>query len=439
MVSKWATSTIAEIAERVGMGPFGSSIKVETFVREGVPVINGKHLHNTRVDDEPGFNFIAYDHADRLAKANVQRGDIVLTHRGTIGQASYIPDDSEHARYVISQSQFFLRCDRSKALPEFVILYFRSEEGQHRLLANSSQVGVPSIAQPVTYLRTIEIPLPPLAEQRAIAEIVGTLEDKIELNRRLRETLDEMVHALFKSWFVDFDPVRAKVERRDSRLPVQIAGIFPTRFVESQIGAVPEGWEVSQLTEMIEVNPARRLRKGQVAPYLDMANMPTVGHTPDTVRERTFGTGMRFTNGDTLVARITPCLENGKTAYVDFMDEGTIGWGSTEYIVMRAKPPLPSEFSYCLARSPRFRSFMIKNMSGTSGRQRVPPQSLAHFYLPGPSEQVARAFETTVRPLIERARDADRESKCLGKLRDALLPRLISAELRTEPWNPATA
>ena len=168
-----------------------------------------------------------------------------------------------------------------------------------------------------------------------------------------------------------------------------------------------------------------------------MANMPTVGHAPDTVTERAFGTGMRFTNGDTLVARITPCLENGKTAFVDFMKEGAVGWGSTEYIVMRAKSPLPMEFSYCLARSPRFREFLIKNMSGTSGRQRVPPQSLSYFLLPAPSVGVAREFGRIVRPLMQRARDAARESYCLARLRDALLPKLISGEVHAEPSDTA--
>jgi hypothetical protein len=116
---------------------------------------------------------------------------------------------------VISQSQFYLRPDPSKVLPEFIVGYFKTREGQHKLLANTLQVGVPSIAQPVTYLRTIEIPLPPLSEQRAIAHILGTLDDKIELNRRMSETLEAMARALFKSWFVDFLPVRAKMAAKE--------------------------------------------------------------------------------------------------------------------------------------------------------------------------------------------------------------------------------
>ena len=189
---KWREVTIEEIAEKVAMGPFGSSIKVETFVPEGVPVISGQHLHGFRVDDGPGFKFISPEHAQRLANANVTCGDIVLTHRGTIGQVAYIPADSQFRQYVVSQSQFYVRCDLTKAIPEFVALYLKSPEGQYQLLANTSQVGVPSIAQPVTYLRTVRIPLPPLPEQRAIAHVLGTLDDKIELNRRTNETLEAM-------------------------------------------------------------------------------------------------------------------------------------------------------------------------------------------------------------------------------------------------------
>ena len=287
-------------------------------------------------------------------------------------------------------------------------------------------------------LENIEAALPDLSEQRAIAHILGTLDDKIELNRRMNETLEEMARALFKSWFVDFDPVRDKMEGRDTGLPPDVADLFPDRMVESELGEIPEGWEVVPLPEMIEVNPSRSLRKGEVAPYLDMANMPTRGHVPDTVIDRPFGSGMRFTNGDTLVARITPCLENGKTAYVDFLPHDRIGWGSTEYIVMRPMPPLPNEFAYCLARSVGFREFAIQNMTGTSGRQRVPAQVLSQFLLPSPPEPIAARFGKVVQPLFARASEAVRESRTLAALRDVLLPKLVSGELRVTQLETAS-
>ena len=153
---------------------------------------------------------------------------------------------------------------------------------------------------------------------------------------------------------------------------------------------------------------------------------------PDTVIDRPFGSGMRFANGDTLIARITPCLENGKTAYVDFLRDGKIGWGSTEYIVMRPKSPLPSGFAYCLARSSGFREFAIQNMTGTSGRQRVPGKALSQFMLSSPPERVAASFGRVVQPLLARASKAVHGSRILAGLRDTLLPKLISGELRVE-------
>jgi type I restriction enzyme S subunit len=161
-----------------------------------------------------------------------------------------------------------------------------------------------------------------------------------------------------------------------------------------------------------------------------MANMPTRGHSPDSVIERSFGSGMRFVNGDTLVARITPCLENGKTAFVDFLAPGQIGWGSTEYIVLRSKPPLPAEFAYCLARSDGFRDFAIQSMTGSSGRQRVPAESLDHYLLTSCPEPIAHAFGSIVASMFARASKASAESRTLAALRDALLPKLISGELR---------
>jgi type I restriction enzyme S subunit len=297
---------------------------------------------------------------------------------------------------------------------------------------------IPSTTTAAVYMLNLDVP--PLDEQRAIAHILGTLDDKIELNRRMSETLEAMARALFKSWFVDFDPVRAKAEGRDPGLSRPLADLFPARLVDSELGEIPEGWGVAQLPEVVDVNPTRALRKGVAAPYLDMANMPTHMHSAGDVVDREFGSGMRFINGDTLVARITPCLENGKTAFVDFLQDGQVGWGSTEYIVLRPKAPLPEEYAYCLARSVEFREFAIQSMTGTSGRQRVPAESLAHFRVAVPPRSLAEAFGRAVKPRFARARAAVRESRTLAAQRDALLPKLVSGELRirTPLWGAAT-
>ena len=287
--------------------------------------------------------------------------------------------------------------------------------------------GQPLLNQTILSSIPVTVP-PPLPEQRAIAHILGTLDDKIELNRRMNETLEAMARALFKDWFVDFGPTRTKIEGRDPYLAPEIWDLFPDKLDED---GKPEGWETKALSEVIELNPERSLRKGAVAPYLAMANMPTKGHRPSAVVDRFFGSGMRFSHGDTLVARITPCLENGKTAYVDFLQDGEIGWGSTEYIVMRPEPPFPNEFAYCLARSTSFREFAIQNMTGTSGRQRVPVTVISNFHLPLPiGPDIPEVFGKFIKPIFSLISYGARESDTLTALRDALLPGLMSGEIR---------
>jgi type I restriction enzyme S subunit len=243
--------------------------------------------------------------------------------------------------------------------------------------------------------------------------------------------LEAAARAIFQSWFVDFDPVHAKGRgQQPGRLAPHIAALIPDDFSDSVLGQVPRNWSCAALPEIVEVNPGRALRKGEIAPYLDMANMPTQGHFPDSWIDRPFSSGMRFFNGDTLVARITPCLENGKTAMVTFLEEGQIGWGSTEFIVLRPKPPLPSAYGYLLARSEPFRQFAIQRMSGSSGRQRVPADSLSQFMLVKPTNTVAEAFGALVEPMFRRADINGKESRALAGLRDILLPKLISGELR---------
>ena len=239
----------------------------------------------------------------------------------------------------VNQHVAIIRPDTSRLDARFLRYYLVSPDTQAKLLSWAGSGGTRN-ALTKGMIEALEVFAPrDIAEQRAIAYILGTLDDKIELNRRMSETLKAIARATFKSWFVDFDPVRAKAEGRDPGLPARFVDLFPNRLVDSEVGEIPEGWRVAPLPDVIKVNPPRTLRKAQVAPYLDMANMPTHGHTVGDVIDRPFGSGMRFINGDTLVARIIPCLENGKTAYVDFLRNGQIGWGSTEYIVLRPYPP----------------------------------------------------------------------------------------------------
>ena len=446
MAGNWREYRIGDIAEIVG----GSTPLTAdpTNFNGDIPWLTPKDLsgqHERYISS--GERNLSKKGLSSCSAQLLPAGSILLSTRAPIGYVAI-------ARNPIATNQGF----RSLILrpgfePEFVYYWLKAnidELERHSSGSTFRELSGSALAQ-------IAIQIPGKATQRAIAHILGTLDDKIELNRRMNETLEAIARATFKSWFLDFDPIidnalragnpipsrlaekaarrremlaRAKAEGRDSCFPKHIADLFPDRFVDSEFGPIPAGWRVVSLPDVIDINPPRVLKKGKVAPYVDMANMPTRCHIPDTVIERPFGSGMRFINGDTLVARITPCLENGKTAYVDFLADGQVGWGSTEYIVIRPKPPLPSEFGYCLARSTEFREFAIQSMSGTSGRQRVPPNALSRYHLAVPSEPISMRFGKIVQPLFTKAGQVARESHTLTALRDALLPKLIYGELK---------
>jgi type I restriction enzyme S subunit len=259
-------------------------------------------------------------------------------------------------------------------------------------------------------MNRIPVWLPPLDEQRRIAAILGALDDKIELNRKMNRTLEEMAQAIFKSWFIDFDG-------HDD-------------LVDSEIGPVPRGWEVGSPDALVEFDPSIPLRKGTEAIYADMKAIPTAGPAVAEWSRRTYAGGARFQQGDTLLARITPCLENGKSALVDFLADGEVAFGSTEFIVLRPRPGVPRGWPYCLVRHEPFRLHAIANMTGSTGRQRVSTGALLGFRLAVPPDEVLSHFRAMTDPLFARITANTRESSTLAALRDTLLPKLISGELR---------
>ena len=424
--TEWQEVSMEEISEKIGMGPFGSSIKVETFAPEGVPVISGRHLHGVRVDDTPGFNFITEEHARRLNSANVTRGDIILTHRGNIGQVSYIPEWSFYERYVASQSQFYMRCDRHRAIPQFMAYWFNSPEGQHKLLANSSQVGVPSIARPVSYLRTITLRLPPLPEQRAIARILGALDDRIELNRRMNETLEAMARVLFKSWFVDFDPVRAKAEGRDTSLPDRIADLFPNRLVDSELGEIPEGWQVGNLADISttsrqSVDPASL---DSDTPYIGLEHMPrrSIALADWGNIEQVTSNKSVFKKDDILFGKLRPYFHKVGVAPIN-------GVCSTDVVVIVPKAAEWSAFATSCVSSVDFVGYTDRTSTGTK-MPRTSWKVMSSYRLCLPETSVAQAFQNVVQPILDRIVSNIHEARSLSTLRDTLLPRLVSGELR---------
>lgn len=195
----YETYRVADLIDEIAMGPFGSNIKVSCFVDSGVPVLNGSNLEGFSLS-EKAFRYVTVEKADSLNKANAHRGDIVITHRGTLGQIVFIPQDSRYDRYVISQSQFRVRCN-DKVLPEYLVYYFHTPIGQYKLLSNASQVGVPALARPSSTFQQIEVTLPELSIQKRVVEIITTIQRKIENNQELNDNLEQQAAALFSSLY----------------------------------------------------------------------------------------------------------------------------------------------------------------------------------------------------------------------------------------------
>jgi type I restriction enzyme S subunit len=391
----------------------------------GKPLIRVNNFRDTRIDLSDVM-YIAPEIEAKYSRTRLKGGEVLVTVVGSVGQVAVVP--SRFAGFNVARAVAVIH-PLPHVAPEWIALCLRSPLSQH-LLGSRANTTVQTTIN-LKDLRALPIPLPPEEERHTIAEFVGALDDRITLLRETNATLEAIAQALFKSWFVDFDPVRAKLEgRAPEGMDEATARLFPDSFEESELGLVPRGWRVATLADTFDINPTRKLSKGVMASYLDMASLATSGHCVEAPIEREMGSGAKFQNGDTLLARITPCLENGKSAFVDFLAEGQIGWGSTEFLVLRPKAPLPQYLGYLLCRHPAFREYAIQSMSGTSGRQRIQNDVLGRYMLAVPSLEIAAVFGSVIEPTQRSIAANHQSAQTLATLRDTLLPRLISGQLR---------
>ena len=435
VMSHWRRSSVGELCGEgvieLQTGPFGSQLHAHDYVPHGVPVVPTEALRGRRIDHSV-LPQITTEKAETLERHRLKIGDILFARRGAqaTGHTGFVRTQEEG--FLCGTGAIRLRVTNPQSqtvLPEFLSHVFADPASVAWFKFHAIGATMPNLNEGI--IRSFPLLLPPAEDQKAIANSLTALDDKIELNRRTNETLEAIAHALFKSWFVDFDPVRTKAHRQQpAGVPLSLAEAFPSHLVDSGLGPIPEGWQCKPLPEVIAVNPIRVLDKQIIAPYVDMGNIPTHSARVLGWFDRKFTSGMRFENGDTLVARITPCLENGKTAFVDFLKDKQVAWGSTEFIVLHPKPPLPPEYGYFLARSAEFRAFAASNMSGTSGRQRVPADCFASFYVAVPPQPIAKAFCDLARSFFAKTKQNDEESTTLALLRNALLPKLLSGKVR---------
>ena len=250
--------------------------------------------------------------------------------------------------------------------------------------------------------------IPELTTQRRIADVLSAYDDLIENNRRRMALLEESARLLYQEWFV--------------RLR------FPGHEQVRIKHGVPEGWERKSTTEVIDINPRTKLSDADEHTWVEMGDLSTNSMVVQEYIQREGRSGSKFMNGDTLFARITPCLENGKTAYVNFLAEGEVGRGSTEFIVLRSNSLTP-EFVYCLARTYAFRENAIKSMVGSSGRQRVQESCFEKFMVVVPPRTLLEHFTDAAELIFRQIMILHKQTLKVRAARDLLLPKLMSGEL----------
>jgi type I restriction enzyme S subunit len=264
-----------------------------------------------------------------------------------------------------------------------------------------------------TAFSNVEVKIPPLKTQRKIASILSAYDDLIENNTRRIKILEEMAQTIYREWFVNF------------RFP----GHEKVKLVDSPLGMIPEGWGVKPVTESVEVKPRTKVPKEGEKPFVPMGSLSTDSMLISNIETKEGNSGAKFKNGDTLFARITPCLENGKTGFVQFLsDDEATAFGSTEFIVLRSKTLCP-EYVYLMARSNEFRDHAIKSMSGATGRQRVSEKCFDQFFIAQPNQKMLDAFSSHIAPMFQKVHILAKKNVNLRQTRDLLLPKLVSGEI----------
>jgi type I restriction enzyme S subunit len=397
MAIDWPSKTLQEIsapdARSFAMGPFGSNIRKENYRSAGVPVIRGLNLNAERFYDD-GFVFLTEEKANELRNSSAFPQDIVFVAQGTIGQVGIIPKHSRYPRYVLSQNLMKVTCDTDKVDPLYVFYYFRSHYGQHEISAYANPTGVPCISQPLTSLKCFRVPVPPLRVQRAIAAILGALDDKIELNTQMNETLEAMAQALFKSWFVDFEPFRDE------------------GMEGSPLGPIPRGWRVGKLKQITELRYGKGLKEEARIP----GNIPVYGSN-----------GQVGWHDESLVKG--PGIVIGRKG-----NPGIVTWAPCDFF------PIDTTFFVVAVGSIRRMSYLLHalkllDLPSLSADSAVPGLNRNIAYMSEmvvPPPRVIDNFDERIKPWMDKIYASEQECRILATIRDTLLPKLLSGEIRVK-------
>ena len=324
-----------------------------------------------------------------IEKFQAVKGDIILCEGGEPGRCAIWEDDEP---ICIQKALHRIRVDQSIASPYYVYYYLTSfvKSGKAEPYFTGSTIK----HLPRERLISLELTLPCLDEQKRRARIIQSLDAKISLNNRINHNLEEQAQIVFDR-------------------------IFNSDLTNNCL-----------LSSIVDINPKRTLRKNEVARCIDMTYLNTAGSFPSGWEFKPYSGGMKFINGDTLMARITPCLENGKVAYINFLDKEETAFGSTEYIVFHAKDGYPNEMFYFLTRNKAFIEFATKNMNGSSGRQRVSGETIGNYIIPVLSEDDINELKTVSESTMKEILKNNLESRVLSEMRNTILPKLMSGELK---------
>ncbi len=397
------------------MGPFGSNIKVDCFVGQGVPVLNGSNLVGFKLC-EKSFNYVTKDKADSLGHSNAYRGDVIVTHRGTLGQIAYIPYDSKYERYVISQSQFRFSCKKELVNIVFLVYYFHSREGQFKLLSNASQVGVPALARPTSTFKEIYIKLPPIEEQKRIAGVLSSLDDKIDLLNRENVTLEALAETLFRHYFIENpDPTWKEGKLGD--------------YVNETIGG-----EWGKETPEEDYNmPVRCLRGADVADLNDgLAKRTPLRYIKHSKYDK-----IEPHSGDIIleISGGTDTCSTGRVAYINEDVKRLFDYPivfSNFCRLLRVKEDY-TYFVYCYFRHLHKQGEFFNLENGSSGIHNLNYKAALYDDLGWPvptDEKLVIEFGENVKPYFDKINTNKKQILSLSAQRDTMLPRLMSGEVK---------
>ncbi|MBF4478836.1 type I restriction enzyme, S subunit [Rhodococcus rhodochrous J3] len=386
--SVWQTYSLTDVMDfREGPG-----ILAKDFGSSGVPLIRLAGLkYGANLLD--GCNYLDEELVEKKwSHFRVEEGDVLLSTSASLGEVAIVECDGVGAIPYTGIIRFRPRDSNRLAAP-FIRHLLESPDFKRQVEA----MGVGSVMKHFgpSHLKYMTVRLPGLGQQYAIAEVLGALDDKIAANRKLAAVAEALLSARFSALQLD-----------------------------------KEYGDQIRLDAYFELNPKCAKPQACEPTYLDMQKLPTSDILVSDWDQRPAKSGTRFMNGDTLLARITPCLENRKVGYVDFLDDGEVGLGSTEYIVFRARPGVPKELAFFLVTSSRFRATAMQHMVGTSGRQRLSAADVAGFTLRKIEDSKLAEWGGEAAPLVKHLGSLRDENRTLASLREALLPRLMSGELR---------